>query len=157
MYSTIGIVNNVTELIGHTPLVRINKIVDVNKSAELVGKLESFNPGGSLKDRACLFMIEEAERKGYLKKGSTIIEPTSGNTGIGLAMICAVKGYRCILTMPESMSLERIYLLKLYGAEVILTPTKLPSAASLANAKPKSLKKSEKKTPQYFLEGPCGR
>ncbi|MCM8820259.1 MAG: cysteine synthase A, partial [Candidatus Omnitrophica bacterium] len=101
--------------------VRLNKIVEAN-SAEILAKLENFNPGGSVKDRICLAMIEDAEEKGLLKKGSTIIEPTSGNTGIGLAMISAVKGYRCILTMPETMSLERIYILKAYGAEVVLTP-----------------------------------
>lgn len=116
------IVNDVTELIGHTPLIRLRRIAP--EGVEILGKLESFNPGGSVKDRPCLSMIEDAEQKGLLKKGSTIIEPTSGNTGIGLAMICAVKGYRCILTMPEAMSLERIYLLRLYGAEVVLTPAK---------------------------------
>ena len=115
------IANNVLELIGNTALVRLNRIVEKD-SAEILAKLENFNPGGSVKDRICLSMIEDAERKGLLKKGSTIIEPTSGNTGIGLAMISAVKGYRCILTMPETMSLERIYILKSYGAEVVLTP-----------------------------------
>jgi len=97
---TSKITNNVIELIGNTPLIRLNKIVDKEKSAEILGKLESFNPGGSVKDRPCLEMIKTAEEKGILKKGSTIIEPTTGNTGIGLAMICAVKGYHCILTMP---------------------------------------------------------
>src|SRR3989344_5280548 len=116
------IINDVTELIGQTPLIRLNRISP--KGIEILGKLESYNPGGSVKDRPCLSMIEDAEKKGILKKGATIIEPTSGNTGIGLAMICAVKGYRCILTMPEGMSLERIYLLRLYGAEVVLTPAK---------------------------------
>jgi cysteine synthase A len=116
------IVNEVTELIGNTPLIRLNRIVKPESGLEVLGKLESFNPGGSVKDRPCLSMILEAERKGLINKDTTIIEPTSGNTGIGLAMICAVKGYRCILTMPEAMSLERIYLLKLYGAEVVLTP-----------------------------------
>lgn len=140
------IVNNVTELIGHTPLVRLNKVVDLDRSAEILGKLESFNPGGSLKDRACRYMLERAEKEGLIKRGSTIIEPTSGNTGIGLAMICAVKGYRCILTMPENMSLERIYLLRLYGAEVVLTPSKLGI--------PGAIKKAEeiaKKTPNSFI------
>src|SRR3989338_9539481 len=101
------IINNVTELIGQTPLVRLNRIIDPARGIEILGKLESFNPGGSVKDRPCLAMIEDAERKGFLQKGATVIEPTSGNTGIGLAMICAVKGYRCVLTMPEAMSLER--------------------------------------------------
>lgn len=118
------IVNDVTELIGETPLIRLSHIANPNEGAEVLGKLESFNPGGSLKDRACHYMILDAEKKGLLKKDSTIIEPTSGNTGIGLAMICAVRKYRCILTMPESMSLERIYLLRTYGAEVVLTPAR---------------------------------
>ena len=118
------ITNNVTELIGNTPLIRLNKIASKEQSAEILGKLESMNPGGSVKDRPCLEMIIVAEEKGLLKSGATIIEPTTGNTGIGLAMICAVKGYRCILTMPEDLSLERIYLLRSYGAEVVLTPAK---------------------------------
>ena len=144
MYSSKGIINNVTELIGHTPLIRLQKIVDYTTHADIVGKLESFNPGGSLKDRACLNMIETAEREGLLKAGSTVIEPTSGNTGIGLAMICAVKGYRCILTMPESMSLERIYLLRLYGAEVVITPTKegIPGAIKKAEEIAKKIQDS---------------
>ncbi len=115
------IAENVLELIGQTPMVKLNKTVGPNM-AQILAKLESYNPGGSVKDRICLSMIEDAERKGLLIKGSTIIEPTSGNTGIGLAMVSAVKGYRCILTMPETMSLERIYILKSYGAEVVLTP-----------------------------------
>lgn len=115
------IANNIAELIGATPMVRFNRIVN-SSIAEIIAKLEYFNPGGSVKDRICLSMIEDAEKKGILKPGSTIIEPTSGNTGIGLSMISAVKGYRCILTMPETMSLERIYILKSYGAEVVLTP-----------------------------------
>ncbi len=143
------IVNNVTELIGHTPLIRLNRVIDAG-SAEIVGKLESFNPGGSLKDRACLAMIEEAEKKGLLKKGSTIIEPTSGNTGIGLAMISAVKGYRCILTMPESMSLERIYLLKLYGAEVVITPTKLGIPGAIKKAEEIAQKTKDSYIPRQF-------
>ncbi len=115
------IANNVLELIGQTPMVRLNKLAGPD-SATILAKLENFNPGGSVKDRICVSMIEEAEKAGRLKKGSTIIEPTSGNTGIGLAMASAVKGYRCVLTMPETMSLERIYILKSYGAEIILTP-----------------------------------
>ena len=115
-----NVANNVLDLIGNTPMVRLNRIVDEDM-AEIYAKLESFNPGGSVKDRISLFMIEDAEKKGKLKPGATVVEPTSGNTGIGLAMTCAVKGYKCILTMPESMSLERIYILKSYGAEVILT------------------------------------
>lgn len=117
----VKIAGNVLELIYNTPIIKLNKIVDKDM-AKIYAKLESFNPGGSVKDRICLSMIEDAEKKGKLKPGATIVEPTSGNTGIGLAMVCAVKGYKCILTMPESMSLERIYILKSYGAEVILTP-----------------------------------
>lgn len=115
------IANNVSELIGFTPMLRINRLVE-NDSAEVLAKLEYFNPGGSVKDRIAFAMIEDAERRGILKSGATVIEPTSGNTGIGLAMVCAVKGYKCILTMPETMSLERIYILKAYGVEVVLTP-----------------------------------
>lgn len=115
------IYKNILELIGSTPLVKLNKLPDLN-SAEIIAKIESFNPGGSVKDRICLSMIESAEKNGLLKQGSIIVEPTSGNTGIGIAMVCAVKGYRCIITMPESMSLERIYILKSYGAEFVLTP-----------------------------------
>lgn len=112
--------NNILELICNTPMVRLNRMTEKD-SANIYAKLEQFNPGGSVKDRICLSMINEAEKQGLLKPGSTIIEPTSGNTGIGLAMVGAVKGYRVILTMPETMSLERIYILKSFGAEVILT------------------------------------
>lgn len=139
------IAENVAELIGQTPIVRLSRIVDKD-SAQILAKVEMFNPGGSVKDRICLSMIEDAEKKGLLKKGSTIIEPTSGNTGIGLSMIAAVKGYKCILTMPETMSLERIFILKSYGAEVILTP----GIEGMQGA----IKKAEqilKKTPNSFM------
>ena len=115
------VANNVLELICNTPIIRLNRLPDKD-SAVIYAKLEQFNPGGSVKDRICLSMIQEAEKEGLLKSGSTIIEPTSGNTGIGLAMVGAVKGYRVILTMPETMSIERIYILKSLGAEVVLTP-----------------------------------
>ncbi len=111
---------NVSDLIGGTPLVRLARMAEAG-SAEIYAKLESFNPGGSVKDRICLAMIDEAEKKGRLKPGGLIVEPTSGNTGIGLAMIGAARGYKVILTMPETMSLERLYILKAYGAEVVLT------------------------------------
>lgn len=115
------IFNNVLGTIGKTPLVRLNKIAEGAK-AMVVGKLESRNPGGSVKDRICLNMIMEAERQGLINEGTTIIEPTSGNTGIGLAMVAAVRGYRLILVMPETMSIERRSLLRFYGAELVLTP-----------------------------------
>jgi len=115
------IAENILELIGNTPMVRLRRLTDASM-ATILAKLESFNPGGSVKDRICLAMIEDAEARGILKPGATIIEPTSGNTGIGLAMVGVVKGYRVILTMPETMSAERRYILKSYGAEVILTP-----------------------------------
>jgi cysteine synthase A len=112
--------HNILETIGRTPLVRINKLVGKD-DATLIAKLESFNPCGSVKDRIGLSMIEAAEKDGSLRPGMTIVEPTSGNTGIALAMVAAVKGYRCILAMPESMSLERRALLQFLGAELILT------------------------------------
>ncbi len=111
----------ITELIGKTPLVRLNRLSRPD-AAVIYGKVEFFNPGGSVKDRICLNMINEAERQGKLKPGGTIVEPTSGNTGIGLALVAAVRGYKLILVMPESMSMERASLLSSYGAQLVLTP-----------------------------------
>ena len=116
-----GIAASVIDLIGNTPLVRLNRICPAG-SAEIVAKLESSNPGGSVKDRIALSMVEDAERTGALKPGATIVEPTSGNTGIGLAVVAAVKGYDLILTMPDDMSAERRKLLQRYGAQIVLTP-----------------------------------
>jgi cysteine synthase A len=112
---------SVLELVGGTPLVRLNRIPKPG-GATVLAKLESLNPGGSVKDRIALAMVEDAERRGVLKAGATLVEPTSGNTGIGLAMVCAVRGYRLILTMPDDMSAERQRLLARYGAEIHLTP-----------------------------------
>lgn len=114
------IYSSITELVGHTPLVEVSGFE--NQKARIVVKVEAFNPGGSVKDRIALAMIEDAEKKGVLKSGATIIEPTSGNTGVGLAWVGVAKGYRTILTMPETMSVERRNLLKAYGAKLELTP-----------------------------------
>lgn len=117
------IYQNLIQLIGNTPMIELNNIKrNLNLNARLIAKVESFNPGGSVKDRAALSMIEDAEKKGILKPGALIIEPTSGNTGVGLAWIASLKGYKVILTMPETMSMERQKLLKALGAEIILTP-----------------------------------
>ena len=113
--------DNVLETVGNTPLTKLNRLTE-GIQATVIGKLESRNPGGSVKDRICLSMIAEAEKQGLIKPGATIIEPTSGNTGIGLAMVAAVKDYKLILTMPETMSVERRSLLKAYGAQLVLTP-----------------------------------
>ncbi len=127
------IYDNILQTIGNTPVVRLSKMAD-NKSAEVYLKLEMFNPGGSVKDRIGNSMIEAAEKKGLLKPGDTIIEPTSGNTGIGLAITAATKGYNLVLTMPESMSLERRKLLKAYGAEIILTKASLGMKGAIDKA-----------------------
>ena len=119
------IAKQLTELIGSTPLLELNKFsASKDLSTPIIAKIESFNPGGSVKDRIAFAMIEEAEQQGLLQPGATIIEPTSGNTGVGLALVAAVKGYHLILTMPETMSIERRNLVKAYGAEVKLTPGK---------------------------------
>ncbi|HNW81290.1 MAG TPA: cysteine synthase A [bacterium] len=115
------IFNSMLELVGKTPLVRLNRMSS-DTGAEVIAKIEFFNPVSSIKDRIALAMIEDGEKRGVVKKGVTIVEPTSGNTGVGLAFVCAVKGYRLILTMPETMSVERRKLLKVFGAELVLTP-----------------------------------
>ena len=133
----VRVANSVTELIGQTPIVKLNRLADEN-SAEVYLKLEYFNPGSSVKDRIALAMIEAAEEKGLIKPGvNTIVEPTSGNTGIGLAMVAAAKGYKAVFVMPETMSIERRNLLRAYGAELVLTPG--PEGMKGAIAKAQSL------------------
>lgn len=130
-----AIYNKITELIGKTPLVRIDKFAANREAkANIIAKVEYFNPGGSVKDRIGLAMIEDAERRGILKPGGTIIEPTSGNTGVGLSLVGAVKGYHVILTMPETMSIERRKLAAAYGTEIVLTPGSEGMKGAIAKA-----------------------
>jgi cysteine synthase A len=139
------LVDNVLELVGDTPLVGLRFLGDGPRAA-VWAKMEQANPGGSVKDRICLAMIEEAERSGALQPGGVVVEPTSGNTGIGLALVCAVRGYRCVLAMPESMSLERRQLLEAFGAEVVLTPADEQMEGAVARARAIA-----KTTPGAFL------
>jgi cysteine synthase A len=127
--------SSLLDLITDTPLIEIRRLGGEAPRARVWGKLESANPGGSVKDRICLAMIEAAEREGLLKPGGTVVEPTSGNTGIGLALVCACRGYRCILTMPESMSLERRQLLESFGAQLVLTPEAEQMEGAIARAR----------------------
>lgn len=141
--------NDITELIGNTPLVRLNKITK-GLNAEIIGKLEFFNPLSSVKDRIGLAMIKEAEERGLINKDSIIIEPTSGNSGIALASVCAVKGYRLILTMPEYMSLERRKLLKALGAELVLTPKEEGMSGAIKKAEELAKEMPHSFIPQQF-------
>ncbi len=145
MASGSGIYDSALDLIGNTPLVRLNRINQVS-GVDLIGKLESYNPGGSVKDRVGLSMILDAERRGLLKPGGTIVEPTSGNTGLGLSMVAAVRGYTVILVMPDNMSTERRILLTSYGAELVLTPGMLGMAGAVQKAE-----EILQENPDYFM------
>ncbi len=139
----------ISDLIGNTPMVQIQRMTG-SDDATILAKLESFNPGGSVKDRICLSMIEAAERSGDLKPGGTIVEPTSGNTGIGLALVAAVKGYRTIFTMPETMTLERRNILEAYGAELVLTPGPGGMKGAISKAEELAEKNQDYFMPQQF-------
>ncbi|CAM3634642.1 MULTISPECIES: cysteine synthase A [Brevibacillus] len=143
------VANSITDLIGFTPLVKLNRVV-TEEMADIYLKLEFFNPGSSVKDRIALAMIEAAEAEGKLKPGDTIIEPTSGNTGIGLAMVAAAKGYRAILVMPETMSIERRNLLRAYGAELVLTPGSEGMGGAIRKAEELARENASYFIPQQF-------
>src|SRR5438552_17163399 len=136
---------SVLDVVGGTPLTRLNRLPKPG-GAVVLAKMESLNPGGSVKDRIAVAMVEDAERRGILKAGSTLVEPTSGNTGIGLAMVCAVRGYRLILTMPDDMSVERQRLLARYGAEIHLTPAIEGMSGSVFAAQ-----ELQREHPDYFM------
>ncbi len=144
-----GAYNNILETIGKTPLVKLNRITESVKP-NIYAKLEYFNPGGSVKDRIALAMIEKAEEEGLVNKGVTIVEPTSGNTGIGLALVCAVKGYKLILTMPDSMTVERRQVLKAFGAELVLTPKAEGMKGAIAKAEELAKAQDHVFIPQQF-------
>ena len=144
------IVNKITDLIGRTPLVRLNKM-NTGLYGEVVVKLEAFNPGGSVKDRIALSMIESAEKEGLLSEDTVIIEPTSGNTGVGLAMVAAAKGYKLILTMPDTMSMERRRILAAYGAELVLTPGAEGMMGAIKKAKDLTANTKKSFMPQQFI------
>src|SRR5881296_1829027 len=144
---SVAVYDNICQVIGNTPVVRLHRIPE-NGWPEMLVKLESFNPGGSVKDRIGLSMIEAAESQGRLKPGGTIVEPTSGNTGIGLAMVAAARGYRLILTMPEDMTLERRRLLARFGAEVVVTPTIEGMSGAVFAAE-----ELVRQHPDYFMPG----
>jgi cysteine synthase A len=141
--------NSVLETIGKTPLIRLNKLTS-GLRCTVLAKMESRNPGGSIKDRVCLSMITEAEKQGLVTQDTVIIEPTSGNTGVGLAMVCAVKGYRLILTMPETMSVERRNLLKAYGVALVLTPGGAGMKGAIKKAEELAAKNPKSFVPQQF-------
>jgi cysteine synthase A len=141
----VSVAHSPLDLIGHTPVVRLNRIAGKD-DAEIWAKLENFNPGGSVKDRICLAMVEAAEKSGRIKPGDTLVEPTSGNTGIGLALVAAVKGYNLILTMPDTMSEERRSLLVAYGAKLVLTPDTRGMHGAIAKAE-----ELVRENPGYFM------
>ena len=143
------IANDVTELTGNTPLVRINRLREPG-SAEILAKLEQFSPSGSVKDRVALSMIEQAEAEGLIQADTVVIEASSGNTGIGIAMICAARGYRCIIVIPDSMSLERIFLLRRFGAEVVLTPAREDIKGAMHKAEELAKKHAKSFVPFQF-------
>ncbi|WP_302826832.1 PLP-dependent cysteine synthase family protein, partial [Anaerofustis stercorihominis] len=149
-----AIYKQITELVGNTPLMELtNYEKENNLDATILAKIEFFNPAGSVKDRIAKAMIESAEEKGILKEGSTIIEPTSGNTGIGLASIAAAKGYKAILTMPETMSIERRKLLKAYGAEIVLTDGAKGMKGAIAKAEELQKEIKDSFIPSQFENG----